>query len=208
MNTASRMESTGESGRIQLSEDTAMLLAEAGKAKWIEKREGTVDVKGKGVMQTYWLTVKKTSHQSRRTIDTASVATSQEDPGTEVALSVVEDPDDLQENRLVEWNTEMLLSILTQIITQRKNKGESQIIHHSTVNRKIPMDEVSDFIEFPPLKPDDFNSSNPTHANKYDDVPEAAITQLRRYVALIAGKYYRSTQKNLTTLIRTWRRRM
>ena len=43
MNTASRMESTGESGRIQLSEDTAMLLAEAGKAKWIEKREGTVD---------------------------------------------------------------------------------------------------------------------------------------------------------------------
>ena len=52
MNTASRMESTGTPGRIQLSKDTADLLAEAGKADWTEAREGTIYAKGKGTYTT------------------------------------------------------------------------------------------------------------------------------------------------------------
>jgi class 3 adenylate cyclase len=55
MNTASRMESTGYPGLIQLSQDTANSLIDAGKCKWVVPRKDLVVAKGKGEMQTYWL---------------------------------------------------------------------------------------------------------------------------------------------------------
>jgi hypothetical protein len=55
VNTAARMESTGERNRIQLSDTTAALMKEAGKGEWIRPREGAVTVKGKGEMRTHWL---------------------------------------------------------------------------------------------------------------------------------------------------------
>lgn len=51
VNTASRMESSGEPGRIQLSQQAAELVVDDFD---IEER-GTVEVKGKGKMKTYWL---------------------------------------------------------------------------------------------------------------------------------------------------------
>ncbi len=55
VNTASRMESHGEVGRIHLSETTAHLLQE----KFVVEPRGTIDVKGKGAMNTYFLIAKK-----------------------------------------------------------------------------------------------------------------------------------------------------
>lgn len=55
VNIASRMESSGLPGRIQLSEDAAVLLRHDFK---IQER-GLVEVKGKGSMKTYWLLKKK-----------------------------------------------------------------------------------------------------------------------------------------------------
>lgn len=55
VNTASRMESTGEGGKIQVSQATADLLIADGKGKWLEKRNELVAAKGKGEMQTYWV---------------------------------------------------------------------------------------------------------------------------------------------------------
>ena len=52
MNTAARMESNSAAGRIQLSEDTAKLLKEAGKSAWLRPREDVVMAKGKGAMKT------------------------------------------------------------------------------------------------------------------------------------------------------------
>jgi len=56
VNTASRMEAHGMPGAIQLSEETRALLdnASAKKRFKIESR-GTVDIKGKGPMTTFWL---------------------------------------------------------------------------------------------------------------------------------------------------------
>ncbi len=51
MNTARRMESAGDAGKIQVSEVTASLLEDGGKGYWLNKRHGTVAVKGKGEMQ-------------------------------------------------------------------------------------------------------------------------------------------------------------
>lgn len=51
VNTAARMESHGLPGRIQVSEATALLLK---RTHHVEER-GTVDVKGRGPMRTFWL---------------------------------------------------------------------------------------------------------------------------------------------------------
>jgi len=51
VNTASRMESSSLPGRIQLSEQAAALLDD----DFVIEERGTVEVKGKGSMKTYWL---------------------------------------------------------------------------------------------------------------------------------------------------------
>jgi class 3 adenylate cyclase len=53
VNTASRMESTGCAGRIQVSAATEQLLRNAGRHT-VEYR-GKVEAKGKGLVDTYWL---------------------------------------------------------------------------------------------------------------------------------------------------------
>ena len=46
MNTAARMEHNGVRDKIQLSQETADLLIEAGKSNWLERREDLVNAKG------------------------------------------------------------------------------------------------------------------------------------------------------------------
>ncbi|KAL7544551.1 hypothetical protein ACHAWF_007931 [Thalassiosira exigua] len=55
INTASRMESTGIGGKIQVSEETAALLRRDGKARWLVRRNEMITAKGKGQLQTYWV---------------------------------------------------------------------------------------------------------------------------------------------------------
>jgi class 3 adenylate cyclase len=57
VNTASRMESHSEPGRIQISSDTHQLLD----GSFHVERRGIIDVKGKGEMETWWLIGRKAS---------------------------------------------------------------------------------------------------------------------------------------------------
>jgi hypothetical protein len=47
------MESNGMNKRIQVTQETADLLKEAGKEHWLTPREKKVVAKGKGELQTY-----------------------------------------------------------------------------------------------------------------------------------------------------------
>lgn len=51
VNVASRMESTGVPGRIQVSENTYRRLQDS----FIFEERGLTPIKGKGTMKTYWL---------------------------------------------------------------------------------------------------------------------------------------------------------
>jgi adenylate cyclase len=51
VNTASRMESTGEAGKIQVARETRDLLADG----FVLEERGVIDVRGKGSMQTWFL---------------------------------------------------------------------------------------------------------------------------------------------------------
>jgi class 3 adenylate cyclase len=53
VNMASRMESTGAPGRVQVSEATALLLADVPDVRL--QARGGLHVKGKGEVQTFWL---------------------------------------------------------------------------------------------------------------------------------------------------------
>ena len=55
VNTAARMESNGVIGRIQCSQETADELILVGKTQWLTPREGGIDAKGKGRLQTYFV---------------------------------------------------------------------------------------------------------------------------------------------------------
>jgi adenylate cyclase len=61
VNTASRMESTGESGKIQVAPATRELLAD--RFELVER--GVVDVRGKGPMQT-WFLIRRMPEESKR----------------------------------------------------------------------------------------------------------------------------------------------
>jgi class 3 adenylate cyclase len=55
VNTASRMESHGEPGRIQISQATHELIAD----DFATTPRGPIEVKGKGTLNTYWLDVTR-----------------------------------------------------------------------------------------------------------------------------------------------------
>jgi class 3 adenylate cyclase len=58
MNTASRMETNGLIGKIHVSADTAQALIAKGKSHWVEPRSDKIQVKGKGELQTFWVSIR------------------------------------------------------------------------------------------------------------------------------------------------------
>ena len=61
VNTASRMESTGEAGQIQVAPTTHELIA----ASFELEERGVIDVRGKGQMRTWFLIGRKTAEPTR-----------------------------------------------------------------------------------------------------------------------------------------------
>eukprot|EP00978_Attheya_sp_CCMP212_P030754 scaffold114229_cov55-Attheya_sp.AAC.1 len=55
VNTTARLETTGQPGRIHISQSTATFLIESGRADWVIERDESIHIKGKGIMQTYWV---------------------------------------------------------------------------------------------------------------------------------------------------------
>lgn len=148
MNTASRMESTGMKGQIQVSDETAELLTAGGKERWLTPREGTVDVKGKGKMATFWLTVGATSGgmstTGRDTADSRDdgIGSDKDDVASVDTIDLEEKAQarelELQAEkmgRLVDWNVEVLVRLLKHIVARRnatRRKSMKYIGHSST----------------------------------------------------------------------------
>jgi class 3 adenylate cyclase len=188
MNTASRMESTSESGRIQLSEDTARLLLKDGKEKWIEKREDCVVVKGKGAMQTYWLTLKSRYASSEMTSNTDSAT----------VISEVKESEDSQifdarTTRLVDWNIGMLLELLKHVIIQRTSnnaKAIGTVENHESKNLdktvEMPLEEVAELIDLPDIDSKGVHSQKDTSDVVFSPI---VVGQLRDYITTVASMY-------------------
>lgn len=188
MNTASRMESTSHAGRVQLSQETTDLLIAAGKFHWIELRESTVVAKGKGEMQTYWLTLTDISDSGSDDLDFQV-----RDPDTNLSLEeqCAANASAEKIDRLIGWNTECLLKVLREIVAQRESAElpASRITsneRHFTRFGETVIDEVSEIVSFPTCKPSS-SSKDVTYENV--ELNAIVVDQMYDFVANIAGMY-------------------
>jgi hypothetical protein len=191
------MESTGIRGKIQISEDTADLLRDAGKDRWIKRRDETVVAKGKGEMQTYWLAVTKEEEGSE--MDSSGHSTNSWQAATD-SLSHAEMKQtkaemDTKTNRLVEWNVEVLMRLLKQIearrrIMRQKNPKCEADADESALNTDDHMviDEVREIITLPP----DNYSEAILRAEQDVTLAPAVGEELADFVSNIASLYNES----------------
>lgn len=154
VNTASRMESTGRKGKIQVSQETADLLKAAGKAHWVKPREELVNAKGKGELKTYWLDPSK----KRKSKAATGVATL---PGVVKAVKngivdklSIQKPFDDKHQRLIDWNVDVLLHHLARVISCRgRMPSKGSLVNHSTevATLSAAIDDVAEIIALPPF---------------------------------------------------------
>jgi Adenylate and Guanylate cyclase catalytic domain len=125
VNVAASMESTGEPGQIQISQE---LLAAAKKSSWFIPRDNLVEAKGKGKIQTYWLHPNRGDHGSKLdepSSDTDTITQHWLDPPASLARTT----DALrahvsgQNHRLVEWNASQLPRLLNCMVKQRNTRN-------------------------------------------------------------------------------------
>eukprot|EP00980_Cylindrotheca_fusiformis_P008664 scaffold1849_cov115-Cylindrotheca_fusiformis.AAC.2 len=200
MNTGSRMESSGEASRIQISQATADLLTEAGLARWIIPRSAKMFVKGKGEMQTYW--VRKSSRLIKPKgsyLKSGKGSLDDEDrteDRTEDSSERTEEDDDGIEGmnkteRLVEWHVETLTSLLEQIVGSRGGDVNpiqtlSNAENSIGICKKTVLEEFTPVI---PLKRFDTEELERRQSTTTVDIGEEAKSQLRHYISTIAGMY-------------------
>jgi class 3 adenylate cyclase len=149
MNTAAHMESNGKRDMIQISEATAELLVQAGKDHWLTPREDPILAKGKGEMKTFWIMPRKMTVDGDSdeivtsddvSVGSASVASN--DTGSKMSrkssasfrvnfrktkqstrwgsTSLLDDTVGVKNARLVDWNVDQLLALLTKVVMKRR----------------------------------------------------------------------------------------
>lgn len=144
MNTAARMESTGQRDMVQISQATADLLEEAGKSHWLTPRDDVVVAKGKGEMKTYWIKPRNLQGEEddqMSMIDEGSVASEASSArGSSTGQSfrvmfrrpraarassrwgslTLEDTVGVKNARLVDWNVDQLHTLLQKVYSSRR----------------------------------------------------------------------------------------
>jgi hypothetical protein len=120
--TASRMESTGVRGMIQVSQSTADALILAGKGHWLKSREDAVQVKGKGVLNTYWANPGLSKPHNNTSMTEGSADESKHiglHNGHTVSQEEIADSEEekLRTDRLVEWIVDILVDHIRKIVS-------------------------------------------------------------------------------------------
>jgi class 3 adenylate cyclase len=198
MNTASRMVSTSQPGKVQLSQETTDLLIAAGKFQWIELRESTVVAKGKGEMQTYWLTLTDSSNDSA-----ADPGYHPADVGLDLSSEICGSGSNAsgRMDRLIGWNTECLLKLLRQVVAKRESSDGSAAGNITTNERHFTrfgetvIHEVKEIIALPSNKaPGDPAQANTTSIAQVIDPEDVefsveVVDQLYDFVSNVAAMH-------------------
>eukprot|EP00980_Cylindrotheca_fusiformis_P005059 scaffold1072_cov124-Cylindrotheca_fusiformis.AAC.5 len=198
MNTASRMESSGERDRIQVTQTTADLLTEAGfGAKWLIPRSSTIFVKGKGEMQTYWVRkakspVAKGSETLSKVDETIGTGGDESTGGSSSEFGL--DPEGIlvltKTERLVEWDVAVLTSLLQQIVASRGgvvkeikqlSSEEGTIGSNGTV--------LEEFTPIIPLKRFETHDIQQRQRPSTIEISNKVKCQLRGYLSNVASMY-------------------
>ena len=203
MNMASRMESTGQTSKIQVSQETADLLIQAGKSGWVSPRSDLVSVKGKGQMQTYWVEPhKRSTKESSSGGTTSSSEASDGVPARRIPLAprwaaesmareMNSSTTSLQKSmRLVEWNVEVLSTLLVNVVARReivKRRRNSFYTSGTGILecQGLVLDEMAEVISMPQFDADLVVAAS-TNQGSLDPTSRK---ELHDYVSLIASRY-------------------
>lgn len=206
VNVASRMESTGVAGRIQVSKETAESLRSCGKGHWLVKREeGNVIVKGKGDIQTYWIRNDIDHHKRIPTDPTSNSDSTSEASSSDRNLKfTVLSPfaeqlgsHDGREDRLADWNVTVFLELLRHIVARRdayaaaSHEMEFVSAHDLALATKMncnfkPLDEVREIISLPKFDPEVAQSEQDPQTI---EIPSVVVSELRQFISTISGEY-------------------
>jgi hypothetical protein len=147
-------------------------LREAGHSKWLVPREEKVDVKGKGILQTFFVQIQTGS----RTSDAPSEV-SVDDPTTMCNDKV---------DRLVFWNVEVLSSLLRSIVARREatNKRHREV-HAKVVKGAMVLDEVVEIITLPEYNPNAVKKQvDPCMVQLDSEIVEQLTSLVRRIASM------------------------
>lgn len=206
VNTAARIETTGQRSRIHMSMDTAEQLRGAGKGHWVKERNEVVSAKGKGEMQTCWLDMddhddphKEAKDEAASSEDDFSLGDAQEDEFEKFEMKDIgldSDDFDVRTQRLVSWNAELLLKLLKQIVARRtavraRSKEIGTIVDDNDPalwpkTGTNPIEEVKEIIHLPEF--DVFIAKHEPDPVSID-IDEEVVTQLTDFVRIIASMY-------------------
>ncbi|CAB9529137.1 Receptor-type guanylate cyclase gcy [Seminavis robusta] len=191
MNTAARMESNGQPGKVHLSDSTADLLIKSGKQHWVVEREDKIVAKGKGEMTTYWL--RKTTSGPSSVVSsmdsddmTENDDESEEQEVVEVEMGNVSIQLNPKTQRVVDWTVQSFMNILERLATARETHGLQRDIRDKTAaasSSATPLDELQDIVSF----------------HRYPDAQKDTVAdivldqhiedQVELFVAIISRKY-------------------
>jgi class 3 adenylate cyclase len=208
VNTTARMESTGQRDKIHISQETADLLIGAGKGHWVTPRAEKVIAKGKGELQTYWLNLRGDSSKSQqsagssvsdiREVETVSMNDTLKDGIINATAAPLSKLSAGKHQRLVEWNTDILLRLLREINARREastdEKRESmpetsrlRSLEQGDIHkRETVLDEVEEIVNLPKF---DAKAASSQQNPELLDLGKEVFNQLRDYVATIAAMY-------------------
>ena len=191
VNTAARMESTGLADYIQVSQSTADLIVSAKKGHWLVPREEKIDVKGKGMMQTYFV-----DPRNKDGLSVSLHSTSVESVMAEQAH---------KNERMVYWCTDTMAKSLKEVVQRRRARENSGAISMDVsaatgttaslssageVSRKqskkhaMVIEEVVEIIHLPEFDAEQEGPIDPEFMLDTD-----VMRQLREYVTEISGTY-------------------
>ena len=177
VNTASRLETNGQAGRILVSKEFADLLQNAGKSAWVEERKDKITARGKGAMATYWL-VGGNSGERR------SMASQTSNCNKERLLLSCGS----RKERLVDWCCQQLEYILRQIVARRRvsrrvlKSKKPAPKHFGTVF----FDEVAEIIVLPEY---DAKAEAKQGDRATIVLDSRVLEELHTFVSCIASKY-------------------
>jgi Adenylate and Guanylate cyclase catalytic domain len=212
VNTASRIESTGQGGMIHVSHATAELLTKAGKGNWVSMRPTKIVAKGLGALQTYWLNAGSSGESealsSNYSSGGESDASGDEDPSnrgramarlvpsktprTRNAGEVSSSLPKAKLERLVAWNVDLLHRLLKQIVARRQCLVQTEPTRKADADEGIYkirtgtlLDEVKESIELPSFNYSRVAAEEAEHLELEPEVYQ----QLEEYVRSVANMY-------------------
>uniref|UniRef100_A0A7S3L1G7 Phosphodiesterase n=1 Tax=Amphora coffeiformis TaxID=265554 RepID=A0A7S3L1G7_9STRA len=193
MNTASRMESTGQVGRIHISKATADLLQKAGKGNWFDARADRVVVKGKGQMETYWLKAISSS-------SAGSTNSSEKSGPADAPEEILEEQVETKKTRLTTWAVEIMQKVLLDMECRRASVGSqapstskpTALEEPTAKSAETVLDEVEEIIHLP-----HFRAQSSSVASKGNiALDEKVAQQLQDYTRAISSMYNQNAFHN------------